>query len=70
MPAGVLIILQLITALIPVVNEGLSLIKQAQDEGRDVTPEEVAAIQQKTDDLYDSVMQELKVAAGNSEGGG
>ena len=72
MPAALTVAIQIISALIPLVSAGskayaeirdsLSVIKQAQDAGRDLTDEEFVALVAKATAAGDDLAQLAKAA--------
>ena len=67
MPAGVLSVIAIISALLPIMQQGVELLNKVKNEDRDITAEELAALRSQTDALYNQVMSELAAAAKETE---
>jgi hypothetical protein len=63
MPAGIQFAIALLTALMPLAQQALELIKQANTENRDLTDDEMNALAAATDALYAVTQQKLQGAA-------
>lgn len=60
--SGVLAAIAIVNGLLPLIQQGIDLIEKANSEGRDVSPEELAALRAKTDSEYSRVTKMLEEA--------